>query len=262
MSNYLHAIQKWASLFQTHPTEYISKICSFSNRIFEIKRIYYALEFVTAPFLNSFFHFSCLIFGNNQVKRRSATFNWAARTPHHLELFICHSTSVVLLCLSPVITTEAAPQHVPSFFHRFSLSVTLRRAQRRRVMIQVVFFALLQYHPRSQLVVTDLGRYSWREFNPQVEDTPIQSDTTCTPGRCFSFLAGEYAESLQTLVSWVHVQDWETTKMPKAILHIKRGFRVCLRNCESSIIAGISSKLLLSVEFWLERSVSGIIGNH
>lgn len=106
---HLHAIQKWASLFQRHPREYISKICSFSNRIFEIKRINYALDGVIAPFLNMFFHFSCLIFGKNQLNKRSATFIWAVGTPHYLEFFICHSASVVLVCLS-----------VPNHCHRSS----------------------------------------------------------------------------------------------------------------------------------------------
>lgn len=121
---------------------------------------------------------------------------------------------------------------------------------------------LLSAPALSQLVLTDLRRYGWREFNPQGEDTPIQSDTTHTPKRCNSFLAGEYAESLQTLVPQIPIEDWETSTMPKAISHIKRRFRVCLRNCESYIIGCISSKVLLSVKLWLERSISGIVRSH
>jgi len=250
---YLHAIQKCASLFQIHHTKNISKVCSFPNRIFEIRRrIYCALEVVVAPSLNLFFHFSFLLFWKNQASKRSATFIWAVGPPHRLESFICSSASVVLVYLSPATITDAAARRVSLFLHWSSFPVALSRAG--SVMVQAVLFSPLQHHPRSQSVVTDLGRYSWREFNTQGEDTPIQSDTACTPRRRNSFLAGEYAESLQTLVSWAPVQDWETSsKTPKAILHIKRGFRVCLRNCESYIIVGFHQN------FWYSGALIGKI---
>lgn len=95
-------------------------------------------------------------------------------------------------------------------------------------MIPVTFFPLLQHHPKPQLVVPDLGSCKRREFSPQAEDAPVTVVTPHAPRRCFSSLAGEYAESPQILVLWIPIQDWETSpEMPKAIYHIKRGFRVC-----------------------------------
>lgn len=111
--NYLkfhsHAIQKWASLFQRHPAEYISKIRHFPHRIFEIKRIYCALEGATAPFLNRFFHLSCLIAGKNQVNEGSAAFTWAAEP---LNTSSCSSV-VLLLPRSFICPQPSPPKQLP-----------------------------------------------------------------------------------------------------------------------------------------------------